>query len=52
MTSAVDVCASNQSLAGVKVDADSGPVVIHLLMCVLVLNQYWQVLMLMLLVVQ
>ena len=28
------------TLAGVDVDAVSGPVVIHLLMCVLVLNQH------------
>ena len=34
------------------VDAVSGPVVIYLLMCVLVLNQHYLVLMLMLLVVQ
>ena len=37
----VDMCASVEStLAGVDVDAVSGPVVIHLLMCVLVLNQH------------
>ena len=37
----VDVCASVEStLAGVDVNAVSGPVVIHLLMCVLVLNQH------------
>ena len=37
----VDVCASVEStLAGVDVDAVSGPVVIHLLMCMLVLNQH------------
>ena len=37
----VDVCASLEStLAGVDVDAVSGPVVIHLLMRVLVLNQH------------
>ena len=36
-----EVCASLEStLAGVDVDAVSGPVVIHLLMCVLVLNQH------------
>ena len=42
------MCASVEStlagvestLAGVDVDAVSGPVVIHLLMCVLVLNQH------------
>ena len=28
------------TLAGVDVDAVSGPVIIHLLMCVLVLNQH------------
>ena len=34
------MCASVESgLAGVDVDVVSGPVVIHLLMCVLVLNQ-------------
>ena len=46
----VDVCASVEStlagvestLAGVDVDAVSGPVMIHLLMCVLVLiNTSW-----------
>ena len=37
----VDECASVESpLAGVDVDAVSGPVVIYLLMCVLVLNQH------------
>ena len=37
----VDVCASVEStLAGVDVDVVSGPVVIHLLICVLVLNQH------------
>ena len=37
----VDVCARFEStLAGVDVDAVSGPVVIHFLMCVLVLNQH------------
>ena len=37
----VDVCTSVEStLAGVDVDAVSGPVVIHLLMCVQVLNQH------------
>ena len=37
----VDVCASVEStLAGVDADAVSGPIVIHLLMCVLVLNQH------------
>ena len=47
------MCAGVEStLAGVDVDAVSGPVVIHMLMCVLVLNQHWLVLMLMLLVVQ
>ena len=47
------MCASVEStLAGVDVDAVSGPVVIHLLMCVLVLNEPEMVLMLMLLVVQ
>ena len=35
------MCASVEStLAGVGVDAVSGPVVIYLLMCVLVLNQH------------
>ena len=35
------MCASVEStLAGVVVDAVSSPVVIHLLMCVLVLNQH------------
>ena len=35
------MCASVEStLAGVDVDAVSGPVVIYLLMCVLVLNQH------------
>ena len=35
------MCASVEStLAGVDVDAGSGPVVMHLLMCVLVLNQH------------
>ena len=35
------MCAGVEStLAGVGVDADSGPVVIYLLMCVLVLNQH------------
>ena len=49
----VGVCASVEStLAGVGVDVGSGPVVIHLLMCVLVLNQHYLVLMLMLVVVQ
>ena len=37
----VDVCASVEStLAGVDVDAVIGPVVIHLVMCVLVVNQH------------
>ena len=37
----VDVCASVESrLAGVDVEAVSGPLEIHLLMCVLVLNQH------------
>ena len=37
----VDVSISFEpTLAGVDVDAVSGPVVIHLLMCVLVLNQH------------
>ena len=41
------MCASVEStLAGVDIDAVSGPVVIHLLMCVLMLNQYWLVLIL------
>ena len=35
------MCASVEStLAGVDVDAVSGPAVIHLLVCVLVLNQH------------
>ena len=35
------MCASVEStLAGVDVDVVSGPVVIHSLMCVLVLNQH------------
>ena len=35
------MCASVEStLAGVDVDAVGGPVVMHLLMCVLVLNQH------------
>ena len=35
------MCASIEStLAGVDVDVVSGPVVIYLLMCVLVLNQH------------
>ena len=37
----VEVCAGVEStLASVDVDAVSSPVVIHLLMCVLVLNQH------------
>ena len=37
----VDECASLEStLAGVDVDAVIGPVVIHLVMCVLVVNQH------------
>ena len=37
----IDVCASVEStLAGFDVDTVSGPVVIHLLMSVLVLNQH------------
>ena len=47
------MCASVEStLAGVDVDTVSSPVVTHLLMYVLVLNQHQLVLMLMLLVVQ
>ena len=46
------MCASVESTqAGIEVDAVSGPVVIHLLMCVLVLNQHLLVLILMLLIV-
>ena len=41
------MCASVEStLAGVDVDAVSGPVVLYLLMYVLVLNQHYLVLML------
>ena len=40
------MCASVEStLAGVDVDAVSGPVVTHLFMCVLVFNQQYLVLM-------
>ena len=43
------MCAGVEStLAGVDIDVVSSPVVTHLLMCVLGLNQHWLVLMLML----